>query len=254
MLADAAAQEQAAARYAEVAPCEPWLGDGGGIGPVVSRLGIEAMLESDRNPLPRERLAAFLRVFREAVAELARAAQASGSAPAGVSPGAIATLVGAIGDGLFLLARLGPDLDPAGALKALRALLTGSTRRGPRRDQRDDGRILDSGASPAAQPFDTAEHRFAVHDPGAGRTWTASAARCLVTVAISRRTPDGFLNCEHFASRLHGHRLPGEGPVTPAPYAREQIREVGEDRSSAVPEPVLDGRIRCRRIASRQDG
>ena len=103
---------------------EPWISEPGDADPVVSRVGIEAMLESERNPLLRERLRVLLREFREAVADLARAAQASGSAPAGVSPEAIATLVGAIGDGLFLHARLDPDLDAAAALGALRQLLS----------------------------------------------------------------------------------------------------------------------------------
>ena len=102
---------------------EPWMGEPEDADPVVARVGIEAMLESERNPLLRERLGALLREFREAVADLARAAQASGSAPAGVSPEALATLIGAIGDGLFLHARLDPGLDANAALGALRELL-----------------------------------------------------------------------------------------------------------------------------------
>ena len=103
---------------------EPWMGEPEDADPVVARVGIEAMLESERNPLLRERLGALLREFREAVADLARAAQASGNAPAGVSPEALATLIGAIGDGLFLHARLDPDLDATAALGALRELLS----------------------------------------------------------------------------------------------------------------------------------
>ena len=107
-----------------VSPFEPWMGEPEDADPVVARVGIEAMLESERNPLLRERLGALLREFREAVADLARAAQASGNAPAGVSPEALATLIGAIGDGLFLHARLDPDLDAKAALSVLRQLLS----------------------------------------------------------------------------------------------------------------------------------
>ncbi len=103
---------------------EPWISEPGDADPVVSRVGIEAMLESERNPLLRERLRALLREFRQTLTDLARAAQASGNAPPGVPPDAIATLIGAIGDGLFLHARLDPDLDTTAALGALRKLLS----------------------------------------------------------------------------------------------------------------------------------
>ena len=103
---------------------EPWLGEPDGVDPVVSRIGIEAMLESERNPVLRDRLADMLREFRAVVAQLARAAGAAGSPARGASPEAIATLLGAVDDGLFLHARLDPDLDAKGALEALHALLT----------------------------------------------------------------------------------------------------------------------------------
>ena len=83
------------------------------------------MLESERNPVLQERLAVLLEEFRSVVAEVARAAQQRGTAPADVSPEALATLLAAIGDGLFLHARMDPQLDLAGALGALRALLRG---------------------------------------------------------------------------------------------------------------------------------
>jgi AcrR family transcriptional regulator len=106
-----------------VALFEPFLGDAGETDPLVSRVGIEAMLESERNPILRERIAGLMREFREAVADLARVGQQRGSVPTNASPEALATLVGAVGDGLFLHARLDPELDAAGALDALRALL-----------------------------------------------------------------------------------------------------------------------------------
>jgi AcrR family transcriptional regulator len=106
-----------------VALMQPWLGEQGDEGHLITRIGIEAMLESERNDVLRERMAAMLRDFRQVLAELAAADQARGRAPAGTSPQALATLLGAIGDGLFLQARLDPDLDAAGALEALGALL-----------------------------------------------------------------------------------------------------------------------------------
>ena len=114
-----------------VAVFEPFLGDTDETDPVVARVGIEAMLESERNPILRERIAGLMREFRVAVAELARAEQQRGLAPAKASPEALATLLGAVGDGLFLHARLDPELDAAGALEALRDLLRPSRSTGP---------------------------------------------------------------------------------------------------------------------------
>jgi AcrR family transcriptional regulator len=107
-----------------VALFEPWLGEQSEHDKLVSRVGIEAMLESERNPVLRERLADMMRDFRRAVARLAEAGQEQGTAPAKISPEALATLLGALGDGLFLHARLDPELDAAAALNALRALLS----------------------------------------------------------------------------------------------------------------------------------
>jgi AcrR family transcriptional regulator len=106
-----------------VALMQPWLGEQGEAGQLITRVGIEAMLESERNPLLRERMAAILRDFRRALADVAAADQARGVAPPGTSPQALATLLGAVGDGLFLQARLDPELDAAAALEALGALL-----------------------------------------------------------------------------------------------------------------------------------
>ncbi|HZE06009.1 MAG TPA: TetR/AcrR family transcriptional regulator [Solirubrobacteraceae bacterium] len=107
-----------------VALFEYWLGDQSPDGQLVSRVGVEAMLESERNPVLRDRMAEMLRDFRCAVARVAEAAQERGTMPATVSPEALAILLGAVGDGLFLHARLDPDLDAAGALSALQALLS----------------------------------------------------------------------------------------------------------------------------------
>jgi AcrR family transcriptional regulator len=102
---------------------QPWVDEQGDEGRLITRIGIEAMLESERNPLLRQRMATMLRDFRRVLEEIAAADQARGTAPAGISPHALATLLGAVGDGLFLQARLDPDLDAAGALDALGALL-----------------------------------------------------------------------------------------------------------------------------------
>jgi AcrR family transcriptional regulator len=115
-----------------VALLEPWLGEQGGDAQLISRVGIEAMLESERNPVLRDRMAKLLRDFREVLAEIAKAGHECGTVPAGVPPRALATLLAAVGDGLFLHARIDPDLDAAGALNALRALLSPDP--GPRTD------------------------------------------------------------------------------------------------------------------------
>jgi AcrR family transcriptional regulator len=108
-----------------VALLEGWMGEQGASDPVVARIGIEAMLESERNPVLQERLAAMLDEFRRVIADLARRAQERRALSGDVSPEALATLLAAIGDGLFLHARMDPQLDIAGALGALRALLRG---------------------------------------------------------------------------------------------------------------------------------
>ena len=102
---------------------EVWMGDQGASDPIVARVGIEAMLEAERNPMLQERLAATLEDFRRVVATLTFAAIERGDVPAGVSPQGLATLLAAVGDGLFLHARMDPELDIGAALAALRALL-----------------------------------------------------------------------------------------------------------------------------------
>lgn len=102
---------------------EGWLETHDGEGDLVSRVGIEAMLAAERNPILRERLAELLHEFRGVVARLVESGQARGTVPPGVSAAAVATLVAAVGDGLFLHTRLDPELDTAAAVAALRALL-----------------------------------------------------------------------------------------------------------------------------------
>jgi AcrR family transcriptional regulator len=102
------------------------VGDREAIDPHVSRLMLEAMREAEREPVLRHRLGGMLRRYRETMVELVRADQERGAMSAGASPEAIATLLGAVGDGLLLHALLDPELDVPGAVAALRALLQGS--------------------------------------------------------------------------------------------------------------------------------
>jgi AcrR family transcriptional regulator len=103
------------------------VGDHDAIDPVLSALMLESMREAERDPVLRERLAEMLVTFREMVVRVVRADQQRGVVPAHVPPDAIATLLGAIGDGLLLHALLDPDLDLAGALDGIRTLLTART-------------------------------------------------------------------------------------------------------------------------------
>ena len=105
---------------------ELWLDDTQEADSVVSAVGMEAMLESERDPVLRERIAALLRDYRDALREVLRADPPRGAAAAGIEPDALATLIAAVGDGLFLHARLDPELDARPALAALTALLRSS--------------------------------------------------------------------------------------------------------------------------------
>ena len=93
------------------------------IDPVLSRLMFEAMREAERDPALRERMGAMLARYRELMVQAVRAEQQRGAVFAGVPADAIATLLGAVGDGMLLHARLDPGLDVHAALNALRALL-----------------------------------------------------------------------------------------------------------------------------------
>jgi AcrR family transcriptional regulator len=93
------------------------------IDPVLSRLMFEAMGEAERDPALRERMGAMLAQYRELMVRAVRAEQQRGAVFADAPADAIATLLGALGDGLLLHARLDPGLDVHAALNALRALL-----------------------------------------------------------------------------------------------------------------------------------
>ena len=91
---------------------------------LVSRLMFEAMREAERDHVLRERMGTMLDQYRRMIVAIVRAEQERGGMFAGASPEAIATLLGAVGDGLLLHVVLNPDLDVAGAIDALRALLS----------------------------------------------------------------------------------------------------------------------------------
>jgi AcrR family transcriptional regulator len=95
-----------------------------GTDPMLTRLMFEAMREAERDDILRERMGAMITQYRQAVIDVVRADQQRGVISAAISAEGIATLVTAFGDGLLLHALLDPDLDVAGALTALRALLS----------------------------------------------------------------------------------------------------------------------------------
>lgn len=106
-----------------VATLEAWLGDPDAIDPVLAGVGIEAMLESERDPALRDRLAQKMRDYRRILTEIARINRPGRAARRGVTPAGLATLLAAVGDGLVLHGRLDPELNSGGALATLRALL-----------------------------------------------------------------------------------------------------------------------------------
>ena len=101
------------------------------VDPVLSELAIEAMLEARHNPMLRERMAAMTREFRRLLIELIAAEQEHGAISDNAPPAALATLIFAAGDGLFLNAMLDPELDVNQALDGLRTLLQGRPDPGP---------------------------------------------------------------------------------------------------------------------------
>jgi AcrR family transcriptional regulator len=100
------------------------LGDREAIDPVLSAVLLEAMRESARDPVLRERTAGLEREYRRLLAERVRAEQQHGTVSAGAPPSALATLLAAAADGLLLHALLDPDVDIIEALTALQTLLT----------------------------------------------------------------------------------------------------------------------------------
>lgn len=95
----------------------------GAADPLLPRLMFEAMGEAERDPALRARLGAMLTRYREFMIAAVRAEQERGAVFDGAPADAIATVLGALGDGLLLHARLDPGLDVHAALDALRALL-----------------------------------------------------------------------------------------------------------------------------------
>jgi hypothetical protein len=79
--------------------------------------------ELERDPALRERMRAMLTQYRELLIATVGAEQERGTVFTGAPADAIATLLGAVGDGLLLHAMLDPGLDVPAALNALRALL-----------------------------------------------------------------------------------------------------------------------------------
>jgi hypothetical protein len=121
---------QVADEFAALAGVEDLIGlisaevaDHDAIDPVLSRLMFEAMREAERDTALRERMGAMLAQYRELTIHAVRAEQERGAVFTGAPADAIATLLGAVGDGLLLHALLDPGLDVHAALNALRALL-----------------------------------------------------------------------------------------------------------------------------------
>lgn len=90
---------------------------------VLGRLMFEAIREAERDEMLRERMGRMITEYRKVLVSVVRAEQERGAIPATISAEGVATLVTALGDGLFLHALLDPDLDVPEALGALRALL-----------------------------------------------------------------------------------------------------------------------------------
>ncbi len=90
---------------------------------VLGRLMFEAIREAERDEVLRERMGTMITEYRKVLVAVVRAEQERGAISATISAEGVATLVTAIGDGLFLHALLDPDLDVSEALGTLRVLL-----------------------------------------------------------------------------------------------------------------------------------
>jgi AcrR family transcriptional regulator len=101
------------------------VGDPEAIDPVLSRLMLEAMREAERDHALRERMGAMLGEYRRMMVDAVRVDQERGAVFDGAPPEAVATILGAVGDGLLLHVLLDPELDTAAAIDALRGLLAG---------------------------------------------------------------------------------------------------------------------------------
>lgn len=103
---------------------EGWLTGAETTDPVVTGVGMEAMLQAERDPVLRRRLAELMGRYREAMTGLVASSQRRRTTKVQTDPAGLAVLLAAIGDGLFLHARIDPELDTEAALTALRDLLT----------------------------------------------------------------------------------------------------------------------------------
>ncbi len=83
------------------------------------------MLQAERDPVLRRRMAELMRQYRDALTGIVRDSQRRRTTTAGARRGRTGGAARSRGDGLFLHSRIDPELDSAAALIALRDLLTG---------------------------------------------------------------------------------------------------------------------------------
>lgn len=100
-----------------------WYSSGGLADPSVALL-LEILRQGVRDPALREPIAAEMRAFRGALADLIGKGQRDDEVTARVRAGDVATLIAALLDGLLLHAIFDPDLDLQGTADALHLLLT----------------------------------------------------------------------------------------------------------------------------------
>ena len=103
---------------------EGWLTGAETTDPVVAGVGMEAMLQAERDPVLRRRMAELMGRYRAAMTDLVASSQRRRTTKVQTDPAGLAALLAAIGDGLFLHARIDPELDTEAAITALRDLLT----------------------------------------------------------------------------------------------------------------------------------
>lgn len=103
-----------------------WFAAGGLTDPSVGLL-LEAVREASRDGALREPIAAVLRDYRAALADLVRADQERGAVRREVSPEGTAAVIAALFDGVLLHLILDPDLDTEATAEAVRTLLGGNT-------------------------------------------------------------------------------------------------------------------------------
>ena len=103
---------------------EGWLTGAETTDPVVAGVGMEAMMQAERDPVLRRRLAELMGRYREVMTDLVASSQRRRTTAVQTDPAGLAALLAAIGDGLFLHARIDPELDTEAAITALRDLLT----------------------------------------------------------------------------------------------------------------------------------